>query len=101
MTLEHKTLAILALVIVAAIVLVVIISRHQKPKWQQVYDYLQNMMFELDIDDEYNQVVQIRNYIVVEFDLTVEQADACIENWQKRYWFQKQEWLSGAYEAVH
>ncbi len=71
------------------VMIIIIIKDRNKPKWKKVYAYVFTNMYFVNTDNEYNEVVEIRNNIIVHFDLSVELADKCIENWKSAKWFKE------------
>ncbi len=85
MDLKAKLVLILFIVIVlAAIVIFFIHLYNSRPKWVKIYDFLRNCMWQYfdDNEQDYNEIINIKYYLSSEFDISLEQASLCIENWR-------------------
>lgn len=69
------------------IMIIVVIRDKRKPKWKKVHDYVFTIMYNLDQDDDYNQLVQMRETVVKDFNLSYEEADKCIEKVFNQEWY--------------
>lgn len=86
---------ILFFVLLLAVSLVFYLIWLGRPKWQKVYDFLWNQMYQflLDNDISEHEMRDVKEVLVNEFKLSEEEASLCITNWRDEKWFQNCEFL--------